>query len=86
MADLRTFADFKNWLLVAAVGVIISLLSLIATDNRRRIEVVETKVEERGPVLESLASRITAVESRQDTTPRARSSAGCSGSKTSSMT
>lgn len=66
MSDLRTFSDFKNWLLVGAAGVIFVLLGLIANDNRRRIEVAEARIEERGPKIESLISRVAAIESRQD--------------------
>jgi membrane protein required for beta-lactamase induction len=37
MADLSTYARAKDWIIVALVGVVFSLLGVVASENRRMI-------------------------------------------------
>lgn len=62
MSDLGTYSRFKDWLVVLLVGLVISLIGIVAADNRRRIETVETVVQERTALLESYGARLTALE------------------------
>lgn len=58
MADLSTYTRAKDWIIVALVGLVFTLLGIVATDNRRRIEVLEN----RQSAIESYSARIARLE------------------------
>lgn len=74
MSDISTFDKFKNWLLVGAVGLVITLLSIIATDNRQRIDametrierIIETRLENQSQRIESQAQRLSKIEAMHE--------------------
>jgi hypothetical protein len=57
VSDLSTFSKAKDWAIIALVGVIFSLLSLLANDNRRRIGELEIRVA-------SIENRLIRMESK----------------------
>lgn len=58
MADLTTYPKFKDWLLVALIGIVFALLGMVAADNRRRIENLESRLDR----VAEYGSRISRVE------------------------
>lgn len=62
MADLSSFTRAKDWAIIALFGGVISLGSMIVADNRSRIDKVEARVSERGPILEDHAARLVRLE------------------------
>lgn len=62
MADLTTYTRAKDWLIVALIGIVFTLLGVVATDNRRRIEIVEDHQEASQHVSENHSARLARME------------------------
>lgn len=62
MADIANFTRAKDWALLALLAGVLSLASMIMADNRSRIDKVEARVSERGPILEDHAARLVRLE------------------------
>jgi hypothetical protein len=61
VSDLSTYTRFKDWMLVGAIGIIVALFGVVASDNRRRIELLEMKCER----IDIHAGRISSLETAQ---------------------
>lgn len=63
MADITTFTRAKDWAIIVLIGFVISLLGIVAAENRDRI----SKLEEQNyylnrQVLQSMRDRMTRIE------------------------
>lgn len=67
MADLTTYARFRDWLTLAVVAGIISLAGIIYTSDRGRLTKLEAIQEEKGDRLASLVARVATLEAARVT-------------------
>lgn len=62
MSDISTFTRWKDWMLLALIGVVFSLLGTIATDNRRRINEIEVEIAQYQAIRQQGFERLRALE------------------------
>lgn len=66
MSDLSTFTRSKDWIIVALVGVVFTLLGLVAAENRQRIRDLEVAGVARHEVLERHGQQLARLDAIQE--------------------
>lgn len=64
MAEIGTFSKFKDWLLLALVGGVLSLVGVLHTTATHRIDLLEAKAEVWGDRVDSHAGRLATIEAQ----------------------
>lgn len=62
MSDISTFARWKDWLLLALIALVFTLLGSIAGDNRSRIMDIEVELSRNREMRQQLFERLRALE------------------------
>lgn len=65
MPDIKTFSGFKDWLLLAIIGALISVGGMLMNNNRNRLEILEIRIEEKGDRIVAHAARLATIEAIQ---------------------
>lgn len=65
MSDISTFARWKDWLLLALIALVFTLLGLLANENRERIVALEAEIVSGREVRQQGFERIRALEAQR---------------------
>lgn len=62
MSDITTFSRWKDWLLLALFGLVMTLVAAVAAENRQRLDRLEVEMVESRKVRQQGFERLRAVE------------------------
>lgn len=62
MSDIATFSRWKDWLLITLFGLVLTLVGLVAAENRQRLDRLEIETVEARRIRQNGLERLRAVE------------------------